>query len=482
MESEPLLKQHNEKSTNGHKTEGTFEIQTPEGGTQSPSSNYVAPFGLKLYLIFMMAGLGPSWALNNSLYLELPWFEDTQPEGLKLGTWFGVPQCVGTVIILTMTIDGRCFKRQSVIAIFASVLAVLLNIFTGVLWSRTVKGTSAFLLLAMFGSSIVGNLQFVTLIPWVSANFHPSAVNAFIGGNSLSSMISVLVQLIQSPGDARRFDPMIYFIILSVFTAMSLPAVLYIRAMINKREAEMSTNMGDTEMGESEEIIHEYDEILEVLQDGDDGFGMTVEKPRTGNSPFSRAKLREFFAPPWWSEVAPHAFINIWVSMITWWVLNAILPFASKNTDFREGGMGENVLMWAQTLGVGGVLLGTQLSGLVPNDANFHLRSITAIMTLICLVIILASAGIPQDKWRSSAGGGVLIGCSLLIRVLFGYLIPLLFRDIGRKGSHVEAGGRFTAIWTQIVSLFVLLGMVVLVEFGVFEPAGPPVELPNYDK
>merc|ERR1712224_460972 len=95
-------------------------------------------------------------------------------------------------------------------------------------------------------------------------------------------------------------------------------------------------------------VIREYDEMLEMS--AEDEFGVSKDSERQ-ESAFSMAKLRDFFAPDWWFDVAPHAFCNIWVSMITWWIMNAVLPFAAKNTDPRPGGMGEDVLQWAQTLG-----------------------------------------------------------------------------------------------------------------------------------
>jgi len=387
------------------------------------------------YLAFAGVGLGPSWAIVNAIYLEVPWFEDTQPEGLALSTWLGLPQAVATMLFMVVVIDGRMMQYIPRLAIPTVILAICVNVVGAIWWRVTLGSSSVILLLVTFGGTIVGNLQFMCLLPWIATNFNPKMTNAFIGGNSLMSALCVLLQLVQSPGQARLFTPTAYWFLLVIPTAIALPAAIYIRANISKNKR---------------------------MEAG----GMTGSELSVQNEPLRSAM--EFLFPPFWKRVALHTLLNIYMSAVTWWVLNTILPFAAAATASTPDGIGEDVLQWASALGVIGLLFGTQLSSFVHEDMNFRLPHATVLLTLMLTPVVLACADYPKGGWTSVTGKVVIIVAVFIIRVAFGYMVPLIFRDINRKlGPEIsEAAGQFCSFWTQGVSLLVLVGMFLVVYLG----------------
>jgi len=97
-------------------------------------------------------------------------------------------------------------------------------------------GLSVFVFLGTFGAAMVGNFQFMILLPWVSANFPPTSTNALMSGGSLMSFMCVVMQLIQSPGHQPRFSPTYYFLILALPSFLSARCVFLVQRSEKKVE------------------------------------------------------------------------------------------------------------------------------------------------------------------------------------------------------------------------------------------------------
>lgn len=80
-----------------------------------------------------------------------------------------------------------------------------------------------------FGASVVGNLYYMSLVPWVAARFPPKYTNAFMSGTSFTSCFAVVVQFLQSPGYDPRFSPTIYFLIQLLPNVVSFGPIIYIQ-------------------------------------------------------------------------------------------------------------------------------------------------------------------------------------------------------------------------------------------------------------
>jgi len=189
------------------------------------------------YLIFMSIGMGSSWGLINALYLELPFLESTQPEGIRLAAWMGIASTFAAGMSLLI---NCCGVMNSLPGYKATLLFILINIFLYLLmastWWITIRGLSVSLFLGTFGAAMVGNLQFMILLPWVSSNFPPKSTNALMSGSSFMSFICVVLQLLQSPGYRPRFSPTLYLIILALPSFLSIRCILLVERCSKAKE------------------------------------------------------------------------------------------------------------------------------------------------------------------------------------------------------------------------------------------------------
>lgn len=363
------------------------------------------------YLIFMTIGMGVSYGLCNALYLEVPWFESTQPEGIRLSAWMGMAGTIAAAFSLVISRSGVVNKfsgHKSTLVLI--ILNISLFLFIAFTWSSTIGGLSVFVFLVTFGGGMIGNFQFMILLPWVSANFPPTATNALFSGSSLMSFICVVMQLIQSPGANPRFSPTWYFFILALPSFLSVRSIFLVQRINKVKEA--SRTMG----GQCDSLC-----------------------------------------PPWFIQnVLKYTFLIIWSAMLSWWILLIILPYATANTD-AEHHLGSEILQWATALGIGALLVGNILSSFVGNERNFHLVPTVLLMTLLEVVVFLAVFDIPRGGfWRTEFAKCILVLDVTLIRIAFGFVCPLVFRDIARRMPEIsEQAGRLMAFWTQVFSMVV---------------------------
>jgi len=367
------------------------------------------------YLMFMSIGLGSSWVLLTAHFIELPWFERSQPEGIELAAWFGL---VGT-FALALCLGSNVYCGSRIMGANATLMLSIFNIFVNVLvaftWHWTLGGSSVFLLFGGFGAAFVGNFSVMIVIPWVAANFPPSLTNAYISGEGLMAVFGVMLQIAQSPGEYRRFSPTVYYMIVAAPCISSLCCILYIWSFPKVREG---SNL----------------------------------KARKHNS----------MCPKWFRlQGLKYAVYKIWSEAITWWIMVVILPYACAVTDPVDH-LGTDVLQWCTILGTTGLWLGNMSSSFYGKKSNFHLNLALLIMTCLAIVVVFAMYDIP--------GGGfwaryklLLIADVALLRSGYGYLTPLIFRDIARKLPNIsEKAGRLMGFWTQVVSMIVKVVMFIV--------------------
>merc|ERR1719433_322956 len=80
----------------------------------------------------------------------------------------------------------------------------------------------------MIVASLIGWISFTMIVPWISANFDPKMISAFLSGNGITVVAMVLGELIQEPGTSKRITPTQYFLMWSWLFAASLAAGVYI--------------------------------------------------------------------------------------------------------------------------------------------------------------------------------------------------------------------------------------------------------------
>jgi len=180
------------------------------------------------YLLFFALGMGPSFNLPNAICLELPWLERTQPEGVGLAAWMGLGSTIAAGASLLIGFYSGVDVRGTTIAgvlILVNFALMLLVAFT---WQLTIGGISVSIFVGTLGGATIGNLYFMILVPWVAATFPQAYTSSFISGNSFTTFMSVMLQLIQSPGDHPRFSPTVYFMVLALPIIISFVSLFYV--------------------------------------------------------------------------------------------------------------------------------------------------------------------------------------------------------------------------------------------------------------
>lgn len=359
------------------------------------------------WLMFFTFGMGPSFNLSNAISLDLPYFERTQPEGLDLAAWIGLAATVSAGISAWVALY---FGGKVAGAKFAFLLIIgnfFIMVVVAFFWHVTIGGLSVFLLFGTLCGSTVGNLYYTMLVPWVASVFHPAYTSAFISGESFTALLGVVVQSIQNPGHDLRFSPTVYFLLLAGPMIFSMCCLLYIEKYINVIKS-----------SKVEESNHES------------------------------------ICPQWFIDKGlKYAAIYIWSAALSWWILYVILPFACASTDPQDH-LGAEVLQWASGLGFGTLVLGNMLTSFLGRDSNFHLLPVLLAMTCLEFVIFLAMFNLPGNDFWSKAKL-LLVADVLLIRLGFGYLVPLIYLDIARSmPKNSEKAGRVMTIWVQIASIF----------------------------
>jgi len=363
--------------------------------------------------LFTLFGCSSSWSLLNSFYCELAWFDETQPEGVDLSAWLGLMQAVSALIVLIILyIDTKLPFDRKVFVYIISALPVLTCLMLSVFWESTVNGVSVFLLSGVIIAAIVGWLQFILIVPWLVRNFNPRMLSGFLAGDGLMTLTLAIMEIIQQPGGVQTFSPKVYFLISGMIYLFSLGVAAYI--LQNDIEREVPVN-------------------IQKLEPGQTSFNLL------------------FFPSGWW-KAKRYIFIQLWLVFWTWWVIPVALPFAAENTT-GSASTGANYLQWILGLGFLGMLCG-YLSSYLATD-KFWINETLVLFSLMVPIVILAASDI--GDWTSWTMRTILMLAAVMTRVLYGWIIVLLFREIMlRHPENGEALCRYSSLWTLVSSIFIL--------------------------
>jgi len=148
-------------------------------------------------LLFLLSACPGSYNLQDTLWLELPWFEISQPEEFRLASWFLLMQAVSSIVSLALLFTETyiiTFSKMSVLfsSSFTTLVVSFLLSFT---WHFSLHGHSLFLYLGAFVGQLVGWGQYIFVIPWIANNFNPRLISPFISGNAFMILILVALQI-----------------------------------------------------------------------------------------------------------------------------------------------------------------------------------------------------------------------------------------------------------------------------------------------
>eukprot|EP00468_Gymnochlora_sp_CCMP2014_P012235 CAMPEP_0167750490 /NCGR_PEP_ID=MMETSP0110_2-20121227/6023_1 /TAXON_ID=629695 /ORGANISM="Gymnochlora sp., Strain CCMP2014" /LENGTH=615 /DNA_ID=CAMNT_0007635823 /DNA_START=54 /DNA_END=1898 /DNA_ORIENTATION=- len=188
----------------------------------------------KASLVFILFGMGPGWIVDNALYQQVPWFQQTQPEGLRLASHMAIAGivAVGTLIPIYYVAAAFLEERIPYIKLVAGLtsLEALLPFIAGITWKSSVGNVSLSILAVEYFASAIGAMQTVIVVPWLLREYNPRVVSLVMIGNHIGSVFTSFLAFGQSPGEKQRFNPTIFFMIVFFVVVLAIPALHYIHS------------------------------------------------------------------------------------------------------------------------------------------------------------------------------------------------------------------------------------------------------------
>lgn len=187
------------------------------------------------FLIFTVLGSGPSWTYGSLLVQEQPFFENSQPEELCIGSWMNVMLSFGLILSIIYFLFIKYVYAvpheigMPVLIAFAalSTFAIAFTYTSTFVFGD--QSRSIALYIACFFSGTIGSLTYVVLLPFMTAYDDDAVTYARAGCDTLAILIS-LVAMIQNPGSETnvRFSPFYFYFGFGIYMLLPLAAYYYV--------------------------------------------------------------------------------------------------------------------------------------------------------------------------------------------------------------------------------------------------------------
>lgn len=129
-------------------------------------------------IYWALMGLGCTWFLNDSMFLQLPYWISSQPEGLVLGSRIAF---VGSVVPPVMAVAALTLRKHRYDAVQRAAVPTLItfSLFAGSILALGLwKISSNFIYLSMALASTVGGLGALITTPWVmGSGYKPACIS-----------------------------------------------------------------------------------------------------------------------------------------------------------------------------------------------------------------------------------------------------------------------------------------------------------------
>ncbi|GAB5356974.1 hypothetical protein AAMO2058_000334000 [Amorphochlora amoebiformis] len=484
---------HDPASPRSPNTDGV-RGRRPRPSELEEASGEGRPLRWQTVVAFFVFAMGPGWVLDTALYQQMPWFQSTQSEGLKLASQMTIAGILSMpFLILPYIFINSSLPKGVSHMLMISILCfaeAILTFLVGILWSVSANGVSFALLGTSFFASGIGGFQSIVVLPWISQEFNPRIISIVLTGSHFGNVLTSLLGLAQSPGGARRFTPTVFFMIL--FTILICPVVAYYRKNLLARKQGTSPSPSLAEfkgmVNESNSRTpnpqrqlaptvsnsrphHFHAQQIEGSAPGDshhhalDGNpvcelenmeqGQIIEERHSDNPKSSNlcASIQGYLkAPLGWRKVIPHAAANGLIKLLAWSLLRAIAPYAAYHTKHHHNtnkqDIGGSVLAMAIEISHVTLTVGSAISYFLPSN-----QFLTPCLILIGTFLLLSIMASDQGDWSKSEGAPVLILCICVIRFIDGYTTPLIYRDIAKiHPENRESLSRWVAIVEKVVT------------------------------
>jgi len=377
-------------------------------------------------VLFLLSGCPNSFSIQDTLWLELPWFEVSQPEGFNLVSWLLLMQAVSSVIFLGwFYIETHVITCSKIVVLWcASFATVLMSIVLSFGWNFTLNGLSLFLFLGSFVGQMVGWVQFIFVIPWIANNFNPRMISPFASGNPLMILFLVVLELMQEPGGERNFSPGGFYRLAAIVYAATFGVCVYT----------FHSGIGR---------LTPTDEVKEL-------------------ETWRKSLCIQIFPEEFW-DTKFYTFGRIWANQWTWTAGPMALPYAAKNTTPSSASDGEDFLQWATALGYLMMLVGS-VASYIPTE-KYWLKETLALNTMANALILVAAGNI--GDWSTWTMKVTLMTAVAASRFSIGWFVPLCFRELTRRfPKKSELLVRSNSLW-HLFSNIIIRTLVFFFSIGV---------------
>jgi len=358
-------------------------------------------------VLFFLSAMPGSYNMQDTLWLEMPWFEISQPEGFTLSAWLLLIQAIASIVSLGLLFTETYVITFSKIGVLycASFTVVVVSFVISFTWHFAVNGLSLVLYVGSFVGQLGGWAQYIFVIPWIADNYNPRLISPFISGNAFMILILVSFQIIQEPGGERNFSPGVYYILAGTIYAITFGVCVFT----------FTSGIGRQTPKDAVQPLRPWRESLWI----------------------------QTFPSEFW-DIKFYTFGRIWMNLLTWTTSPYALPYAARSTSDSYTNDGQNFLQWAVALGYLMLLSGSLIS-YVPTK-KYWLKEALALNTIANGVILLAAENI--GDWSTWTMKVILMTAVAVSRFSWGWFLPLCLRELaGRFPEKRELFVRSNSLW-----------------------------------
>lgn len=181
-------------------------------------SQRIESSGIWEWLPFFVLGLGPGWVMLDCMFVEVPYFQAVQPEGLKLASRMSVAASLALAIMAPLYLyfrdqheselkQGRSAHAFSCISMTSynfmvptlTCMPLVLAVVASFTWDSTLcfgsstSCNSMAIYIITFIASTVGTMQTIVILPWMTKSFAPHHISAIMSGSNFGSMLSAVL-------------------------------------------------------------------------------------------------------------------------------------------------------------------------------------------------------------------------------------------------------------------------------------------------
>jgi len=372
--------------------------------------------GLLTLVLFVLSGCPNTFNIQDLLWLELPWFEESQPEGDTLPSIFVLAHGIASILILGLLCIETYVPFPKLGILYCSSFVTLLTCIALIFgWSFSFGGISMFLFLGAFAAAMVGWVQYIFVIPWIADNYNPRIISLVIAGDELMIASLIILQIIQEPGGSQNFSPTIIFLIAANFYAITCGVCVFT----------FQSGIG--------RLVPDPADSIQALE------------------PWRNCLWTQTFPSMFW-DTKLVTFGRIWVQWWSFTVHPMALPYASENATGSDADDGVNFLQWAMSIGLFMGLAGA-LGSYIPTE-KYWIREGIALNTISNGVVLIAAANI--GEWSSWLMNVVLMTSVAVVKFSCWWVLVLCMRELAsRFPDYKELLVRSNSLWT-------LYGMIIL--------------------